>query len=347
MRIAEVSNVIEAVPPLTYGGTEYVVSVVTEKLIERHHEVTLFATGDSKTSARLVAAQPQAFGYAQPVPPLLIETIRIRHLINILHHDSPFDIIHNHIYETLGLLPFLTTPMVTTLHTVLSRPEFQSVLTRPEVQNTFFISISDAQRQPLPNLPYLATIYHGLDPAIFPFNPTPGEYLLFLGRISPDKGPEIAVEVARRTKRKLIVAALIDNPESEYSQKILRLFKESPFVEFIGEVNEQQKKELYKNAYAFLMPIQWEEPFGLVVIEALACGTPVVAFNRGSMPEIITEGKTGFIVTSASAMAEAVDKVSTLSRQACRQHVEKHFTIDRMVTQYEKVFSDLLAQRLP
>jgi glycosyltransferase involved in cell wall biosynthesis len=342
MKIAEIANIIEAVPPIKYGGAELVISTLTEALVKRRHEVSLFATGDSQTKARLVASQPTSIGYS--LPPPLAETFRTRHLVKMVRESSQFDIIHNHILETFALGPFLKRPLVTTLHTDLSQEPEQKILQLPEAQNTFFVSISDSQRRALPSLPYTATIYHGIDVQKFPYREAPGDYLLFLGRITPEKGPEIAVEVAKQTGRRLIIAAKIDNLEAEYTKQTLRLFEETPNVEFIGPVGDAKKKELYANAYAFLMPIQWEEPFGLVVIEALACGTPVVAFERGAMPEIITHGKTGFLVKNTKGMIEALSKISSLSREDCRRSVEQKFTLDRMVTDYEKVFEEVIRQ---
>lgn len=342
MNIAQVANILESVPPSTYGGTEFVVSTITEGLVRRGHSVCLFATGDSKTEGALSATYPTPVGYS--FEPMFLETLHVQHLMNIFRQSKRFDIIHSHFYETLGLLPHLDAPMVFTLHTNLARKGEQQLLTIPETQKVFFVSISDAQRAPLPDLPYIKTIYHGVDAALFPFNDTPEDYLLFLGRINPDKGPEIAVEVARRCNKKLIVAAKVDDPDSDYAKGILKLFDDEPLVEFLGQVNDSQKKELYKNALAFLMPIQWEEPFGLVVIEALACGTPVVAMNRGSMPEIIRDKETGFLVTDVDEMTAAVNKITDIKRGACRHSIEEKFTIDRMVSEYEAVYAEILSK---
>lgn len=340
MKIAEIANILEAVPPRQYGGTEYVVSAVTEGLVSRKHAVTLFATGNSVTKARLESVCDQAIGF-KDINEQEATMLLIRHLANFARQSDKFDVIHNHIMETFALVPYLNKPLLTTLHTDLSRSAEQAILQRSEVQKTFFISISDAQRKSLPNLPYLRTIYHGIPVQEFPFEEKRGEYLVFLGRITPEKGVEIAVEVAQKTGRKLIIAAKVDEPLSEYAKKMLKLFKDSSNVEFIGQVGEE-KKQLLANAYAFLMPIQWEEPFGLVVIEALATGTPVIAFRRGAMPEIIQNGKTGFLVETSQEMADAVSKIKNIDRRECRKVVEQRFTIDRMVSEYEQVFTEVV-----
>lgn len=338
MKIAEISNIREAVPPRQYGGTEYVVSAVTEGLVSRKHAVTLFATGDSVTKAQLESVCDQAVGFKgtnEEEATMLL----IRHLANFARQADQFDLIHNHVLETFALVPYLNKPLLTTLHTDLSRSAEQAILQRSEVQKTFFISISDAQRKSLPNLPYLRTIYHGIPVQEFPFEEKRGEYLVFLGRITPEKGVEIAVEVAQKTGRKLIIAAKVDEPLSDYAKKMLKLFKDSSNVEFMGQVGEE-KKQLLANAYALLMPIQWEEPFGLVVIEALATGTPVIAFKRGSMPEIIQEGKTGFLVKTTQDMVGAISRVADLDRRECRKAVEQRFSIERMVSDYERIFEE-------
>ena len=338
MKIAEISNLGEAVPPRQYGGTEYVISAVTEGLVSRKHAVTLFATGDSVTKAQLESVCDQAIGF-KGINEEEAAMLLIRHLANFARQSDKFDVIHNHILETFALVPYLDKPFITTLHTDLSRSAEQAILQRSEVQKTFFISISDAQRKSLPNLPYLRTIYHGIPVQEFPFEEKRGEYLVFLGRITPEKGVEIAVEVAQKTGRKLIIAAKVDEPLSAYAKKMLKLFKDSSHVEFVGQVGEE-KMQLLANAYAFLMPIQWEEPFGLVVIEALATGTPVVAFQRGSMPEIIQEGKTGFLVKTTQDMVGAISRVVDLDRRECRKVVEQRFSIERMVADYEQVFEE-------
>lgn len=343
MKIAEIANVVESVPPLKYGGTEYVVSIVTEAMVERGHDVTLFASGDSKTKAKLQSVQPRAL--RSSAAPLFIETMVTRQLLNFAKQADQFELIHNHILQTFAVTENSNVPIVTTLHTDLSRPAEQQVLSLPTAKKTFFISISDAQRKGMPDLPYMKTIYHGLDPSLYNINQEPKEYVVFLGRITPEKGVEYAVEAAQKAGCKLIIAAKVDEPKSQYAQKMLNLFKESKHIDFIGEVGEE-KKELLANAKALLMPIQWEEPFGLVVIEALACGTPVIAFKRGSMAEIIIEGETGFLVKDTSEMAEAIKNIQKISRIACRQDIENRFTINQMVNQYERVFEEVIGNNI-
>lgn len=340
MKIAEISNIREAVPPKRYGGTEYVISVVTEGLVDKKHEVTLFATGDSVTGAKLDSVCAKAIGFSD-VSESDAMAILHRHLNNFVRQANNFDLIHNHILETFSLVASIKRPLVTTLHTDLARPVEQTILQQIKGQQIFFISISDAQRKPLPNLPYLRTIHHGIPVNEWPVIERAGGYLVFLGRITPEKGVEIAVETAEKTGMKLIVAAKVDEPLSDYAKKMLKLFKEAPNVEFIGQAGEE-KKQLLANAYALLMPIQWDEPFGLVVIEALATGTPVIAFRRGAMPEIIQNGKTGFLVETSQEMADAVSKIKSIDRRECRKVVEQKFSIDRMVSEYEQVFTEVV-----
>lgn len=340
MKIAEISNIREAVPPRQYGGTEYVISAVTEGLVSRGNEVTLFATGDSVTDARLESVCDRAVGFKDVIDSEVMMLL-IRHLAHFAREANQFDVLHNHILETFALLPYLGKPFITTLHTDLSRAAEQAIFKRPEAQKTFFISISDDQRKALPELPYLRTIYHGIPVLEFPFREVKGSYLVFLGRITPEKGVEVAVETAQKTGRKLIIAAKVDEPLSDYAKKMLAMFNDTPNVEFIGQVGEE-KKQLLANAYALLMPIKWDEPFGLVVIEAMATGTPVIAFNRGAMPEIIQEGKTGFLVKDTQEMVGAVSKIEEIDRRACRKLVEQKFSIERMVADYEKVFEEVI-----
>lgn len=346
MNIAEVANIREAVPPLQYGGTEYVISAVTEGLANKHHTMSLFATGDSKTKAHLEYVCEKSIGFGaipEPEADVLLE----KHMRLFASKANSFDLVHNHILETFTYSSSILPPIVTTLHTDLSRPNEQNVLQTPEAQKEFFISISDNQRKPLPNLPYIRTIYHGIPVQEYPFKEQAGEYFLFLGRITPEKGVEVAVEAAKQAGRKLIVAAKVDEPLTDYAKQMLQLFKDTPCVDFIGQIGGQEKKELLSNAYALLMPIQWEEPFGLVVIEAMACGTPVIAFRRGSMPEIIKENISGFLVDTVKEMAEASGRIKDIKRINCRQQVEQRFSFERMIDDYEKVFIDILSQKNP
>lgn len=342
MKLAEISNIREAVPPRKYGGTEYVISAITEGMVSRNHAVTLFATGDSGTNARLESICDQAIGFTD-INESEATMLLLRHLANFARQADTFDVIHNHILETFALVPYLNKPFVTTLHTDLSHPPEQAILQRPEAQKTFFVSISDAQRKSLPHLPYLRTIYHGIPVREFPFQERQGDSLVFLGRITPEKGVEIAVETARQTGRTLIVAAKVDEPASAYAKKMLKLFHDTPKIEFIGQVGDE-KKQLLANAYAVLMPIQWEEPFGLVAIEALATGTPVIAFRRGAMPEIIQNGNNGFLVETTQEMIDAVKNVANVRRQDCRKTVEQKFSTERMVSEYEVALTDLMKE---
>lgn len=342
MRIAQVSPLYESVPPKAYGGTERVVSFLTEELVRRGHEVTLFASGDSQTAATLVPCCKRALRLGEGY-----HYRTVRHMImfeDVASRASEFDVIHSHAdYDAYPVLSRQPTPFLTTLHGRLDRLEYPLVYGRfPQVP---LVSISDNQRLPLPHLNWLGTVYHGLPLDILPFTAKRGTYLAFLGRISPEKRADRAIEIAERAGMDLKIAAKVDPVDQEYYQEVIRPLIRHPGVEFIGEIKENEKAEFLGNAYALLFPIDWPEPFGLVMIEALACGTPIIAYRRGSVPEVITDGKTGFIVENEDQAVAAVRRVAALSRQRCRQVFEQRFSVSRMAGDYLSLYRRLVEEQ--
>jgi glycosyltransferase involved in cell wall biosynthesis len=346
MRIAQVAPLFESVPPRLYGGTERVVSYLTEELVRQGHEVTLFASGDSVTSAKLVPGCERALWH----DPDCRETLphHVRMLDQVFRAAPRFDVIHFHCdYIHFPLLRYHRTPTVTTLHGMVRRhdlaPLFQAY---PEVP---LVSISNDQRAPLPTANWQATVYHGLPRTLHTFRKDAGEYLLFIGRISPEKRLDRAIEIARRSGRKLKVAAKIYAEDRAYYQSTIKpILRESrSFVEFVGEVGGRDKDELIGRAHALLFPIDWPEPFGLVMIESLACGTPVIAWRNGSVPEIIQPGETGFIVDNMEDAVESVSQVARLRRAGCRASFEERFDATTMASNYERVYHQLVHGPLP
>ena len=341
MRIAQVAPLYESVPPKLYGGTERVVSYLTEELVRLGHEVTLFASGDSHTTARLVAACEKALWHDGNCRETLPHHVRMLDLV--FRQARKFDVIHFHCdYVHFPLLLYCATPAVTTLHGRVNLHDLEPLFSA--CSDAALVSISNDQRRPLPEVNWQATVYHGLPLHLHTFRQKAGDYLLFLGRISPEKRLDRAIEIARRTGRQLIVAAKIyDEDRSYYHNSIEPLLRESKsFVEFIGEVGGRDKDELMGNAYAFLFPIDWPEPFGLVMIESLACGTPVIAWNNGSVPEIISNGVTGFIVDTVDEAVKAVSDIARLDRCACRSAFEQRFDARRMACNYVQVYSRII-----
>jgi glycosyltransferase involved in cell wall biosynthesis len=338
MRIAQVSPLVERVPPVAYGGTERVVAYLTEALIDLGHDVTLFASGDSRTRARLIAAAPHALR----LDPGCLDPLahHIRQLELVARHAASFDVIHFHSgFLHMPLSRRLSTPSLSTLHGRLDVPDLRSLM--DDMRDVPVVSISDAQRQPLAFLNWCGTVHHGLPGQLLPFHPTPQDYVVFLGRISPEKRVDRAIEIARRAGLPLLIAAKVDSADRAYFAETVAPMLNGPGVRFVGEVNDAEKVRLLGQARALLFPIDWPEPFGMVVIEALSCGTPVIAWNHGSIPELIEHGVTGFVVDSIEAAVEAVDRARTLDRAACRHAFETRFESGRMardyVTIYEKV----------
>jgi len=342
VRIAQVAPLYESVPPKYYGGTERVTSYLTEELVRQGHEVTLFASGDSVTTARLVPCTPRSLR-------LDTECIdRLAHhfvmLEQVFREAGQFDIIHFHIdYFHFAWTRREGRPSVTTLHGRLDYPDL--VPLHREYLPMPVVSISDSQREPLPWLNWQATVYHGLPKDLYQFHPEDGKYLAFIGRISPEKRVDRAIEIAKRLGMKLKIAAKIDAVDREYFEKEVEPLFNNSFVEYLGEIGEQEKDEFFGNAYAVLFPINWREPFGLVMIEAMACGTPVIAFRMGSVSEVMKDGVTGFIVEDVDGAVKAVEKIPTVSRQGCRRYFEEHFTATRMALDYLAIYRKLIQEK--
>ena len=339
MKIAQVAPLYESVPPKTYGGTERVVSYLTEELVAAGQDVTLFASGDSETAAKLVPASAQSLRRSGNCIDHMAHHIAM--LDDVMHMAPEFDIIHFHIdYLHFPLSRYCGLPNVTTLHGRLDLPDLVSVY--EHFSDMPVISISMSQRQPLPRVNWVGNVYHGLPADLHAFYPRAGEYLAFLGRISPEKRVDRAIEIAARTGMKLKIAAKIDAVDEQYYESAIKPLMGHPNVEFIGEIGEHEKAEFLGNAYAYLFPIDWPEPFGLTMIEAMACGTPTIAFNCGSVPEVMQNGVTGFIVNDMDEAVTAVEKIASVERTACRKVFEKRFTAGRMADGYLGVYQNLL-----
>jgi glycosyltransferase involved in cell wall biosynthesis len=340
MRIAQIAPLYESVPPQLYGGTERVVSWLTEELVRLGHEVTLFASGDSQTAARLVPACPRALWRDERCRETLPHHVRLMELV--FADVSRFDVLHFHCdYLHFPLLRRQPCASVTTLHGRLHVPDLGALF--EEYAEVPLVSISNDQRRPIPRANWRGTVYHGLPRDLHTFRAGPGDYLAFLGRASPEKGLDRAIGIARRAGMPLKIAAKIYPEERDYFHTTIEPLIEQarPSVEFLGEVGGRAKDEFLGRAHAVLFPIDWPEPFGLVMIEALACGTPVVAFRNGSVPEIIADGVTGFVVQSVEEAVEAVRRVGWLDRTACRQEFEQRFDAARMARDYLDVYRRL------
>jgi glycosyltransferase involved in cell wall biosynthesis len=336
-----VAPLIEPVPPRLYGGTERVVSVLTEEMVRRGHQVTLFASGDSETTAELVPCCPQGLRLDPTVRDTVAYTLV--ELGEVYEYAREFDVIHNHVdYFAFPFARLTTTPTVSTVHGRLDLPEVRQVYGR--FQDQPLVSISHSQRAPLPHGNWVGTVYNGIDLTRFHFRAEPGDYLVFLGRISPEKRPDRAIEIARDLGMRLVLAAKVGAADQEYFEHaIAPMIRECNLVEYVGEVHDQAKDAILGGAYAYLFPIDWPEPFGLTMVEAMATGTPVVAYRAGSVPEVVLDGVTGFVCDTFHALLEAVDQVGTLDRGACRAHVEKCFSPAAMAIGYEQVYDRLLA----
>jgi glycosyltransferase involved in cell wall biosynthesis len=339
MRIAQVSPLYESVPPQTYGGTERVVSFLTEELVHAGHDVTLFASGDSVTAAKLIAITDRSLRLdPDSVDALAHHVLMIE---RVARDAAAFDIVHYHIdYLHFPLSRRSTVPHVTTLHGRLDLKDLQPLY--DEFQDIPVVSISDSQRQPLPQANWRATVHHGLPERLFSKGDG-GDYLLFIGRISPEKRVDRAIEVARRSGLKLRIAAKISDTDEAYFHEEIEPLLAQPFVEYLGEVGDSEKADLIGGAHGMLFLIDWREPFGLVMIEAMACGTPTIAWDAGSVGEVISDGLTGFIVHSVDEAVAAVGRLPSLSRTLIRREFEQRFTAARMASDYIAIYEDLIA----
>lgn len=341
MRIAQVAPLTESVPPKTYGGIERVVSYLTEELVARGHAVTLFASGDSKTSANHVAVIDESLRKSKHQPdPVIYHTLQLAELLNL---QDNFDVVHFHIdvmqYPVWRHVP---TPQLTTMHGRLDLPGLAELFR--EFHDMPVVSISDSQRRPIPDAHWIDTVYNGIPVDRYHFQESPGEYFAFLGRFTPEKGPEAAIEIAKRTNVPLRLAAKIDKVDEAYFAERIKPLLDHPLLEYVGEVADEEKVEFLGNAKALLFPIDWPEPFGLVMAESMACGTPVIAFNRGSVPEVLVDKLTGFVVETVDQAVEAVQQLDSIDRSTCRQHCVDHFSVQAMVDGYEEVYRMLAAE---
>ena len=339
MRIAQVAPLYESVPPKYYGGTERVVSYLTEELVRQGHEVTLFASGDSITKARLVPACRRSLRLDERcVDQMAHHLVMLEH---VFARTADFDIVHFHVdYMHFPLSRRDRITHVTTLHGRLDVPDLVPLY--QEFREMPVISISNGQRQPLPRANWQATVYHGLPAEKYRFRAEPGRYLAFLGRISPEKRVDRAIEIAKQVGMPLKIAAKIDRVDKDYFDLVIAPLLRNSLVEFVGEIGEREKDEFLGNAYALLFPIDWPEPFGLVMIEAMACGTPVVAYRGGAVPELVEHSHNGFVVERLEDAVEAVRQLAQLSRKRCREVFEQRFTARRMAHDYVQQFERLI-----
>ncbi len=343
MKIAQVAPLFESVPPKMYGGTERVVSWLTEELVRQGHDVTLFASGDSVTRAHLVPIRPRALRLDEEckdeLPHITLQLERV------IQASAEFDFVHWHTdFYGFPLMRRMTTPHVSTLHGRLDLPDLIPLY--EEFDDIPVVSISGAQRQPLSWINWQGTVYHGMPKNLLNFCPTPQNYLAFLGRISPEKGVEQAIEIAERVGMPLKIAAKISKADYPYYRESVQpLIDSSPHVEFLGEIDEKDKQGFLGNAFALLFPISWPEPFGLVMIEAMACGTPIVAFPGGSVREVMVEGESGFVVSDVDQAVDAVKRLGTFDRSKCRAVFERRFTAKRMANAYLDIYQRLIEER--
>lgn len=342
----------EAVPPKKYGGTERVVYNLAEELVGLGHDVTLFASGDSQTSARLVSCVPSAIRKLKEAQNARVNVAYtysgLVEAINVLQAEH-FDIVHNHMgWPFFPLKSFVTAPVLTTLHNSLKDDYARSYEERHMYglyKNMPLVGISKSQCKPFPKFNFVGTVYNGIQVERFAFNAKPDDYLLFFGRLSPEKGPTQAIEIAKKTGHRLIMAGKINDFEEEYYHKTLKPLIDGKKISFIGEVGHADKVKLFKNARAVLAPLQWDEPFGLVNIEAMACGTPVITINRGSAPEIIIDKQVGYLCGSVEGMIRRVGDIGKIDRAACRRHVQQHFTARHMAEAYLEIYKKTIGNK--
>ncbi|MBX4191933.1 glycosyltransferase family 4 protein [Candidatus Parcubacteria bacterium] len=342
MKIAQIAPIVERVPPKKYGGTERVVHALTEELVKRGHEVTLFASGDSQTTAKLEPVYPRGLREARMKD---LYGVNFWTLLNIglaYELQDEFDIIHDHMSPfSLPTSNLATTPVVATMHGAFNaenRKLFQTL------RNANIVTISEAQIHSAPTINHAGTVYNGLYMDHYPFGNNPEDYLLYVGRITMEKGTHVAIEVAQQLDRKLIIAAKLDKDDQTYFREYVEP-RLSDRVQWIGEVNEEERNELMSKAKCFLHPVLWREPFGLTLIEAMACGCPVVAYNQGSIPEIIKTGVTGYVVEDIEGMIDSVLAIDSISREECRRYALENFSAKRMADGYIEVYKKLLGEQ--
>lgn len=341
IKIAQVAPLYESVPPKLYGGTERVVSYLTEELVRQGHDVTLFASGDSVTRATLIPVCDQSLRLNKDSQDQLVHHIALLQMI--MDESHQFDVIHYHIdYLHFPLSRLMRLPHVTTLHGRLDIPDLQPLY--KIFRDMPVISITHEQRKPLPDNNWVGNVYHGLPANLFTPSYSPGKYLAFLGRISEEKRVDRAIDIAIRTGIPLKIAAKIDKNDREYYEQQIKPLLDHPLVEYVGEISENEKNEFLGNAIALLFPIDWMEPFGLVMIESLACATPVVAYSKGSVPEVLQHGVSGFIVDNQDDAVKAVQNIGLIDRQECRRIFDERFTAARMAADYINVYKNVLEQ---
>jgi glycosyltransferase involved in cell wall biosynthesis len=347
VRILQLAPLWETVPPPAYGGTEAVVSVLCEELVKRGHDVTLWASGDSKTSAELFSIYSRSLRTATDIADP--QSYALMHAALSLKDADSYDVIHNHIGETVMAMAHLVrTPMLTTMHCLIT-PDTKFIW---DHYDGWYNTISYSEKlnmPPVANNGYAGVVHNGIDVATFPYSEKKDDYLLFLSRISIDKAPHLTVEVAKRLGRRLIIAGKVDpNPvDQEYFNTMVRPLVDGKQIQFVGEADARMKRELYEKAYCLVLPLNWEEPFGLVMAEAMACGTPVVAFRRGAAGEIIVDGETGYLVDNLDEMVDAVRKVDRIDPRRCRRHMEANFGPEHMAEGYLRVYQQIQRQALP
>jgi len=344
MRIAQVAPLTEAIPPKLYGGTERVVYWLTEELVALGNDVTLFASGDSRTSAKLVASWPKALRLDGAIrDPNALHTVMLE---RVRQRADDFDLLHFHLdYYPFSLFARQDTPYITTLHGRLDLPEHQPVF------NTFrsvpLVSISNSQRRPVPQANWVGTIYHGLPENLLTPRPVKPSYLAVLGRIAPEKAIDRAIRIAKRCGIPLKIAAKVDRVDQDYYAQVIRPLLDPPHIEYIGEISDREKSDFLSGAIALMVTIDWPEPFGLVMIESMACGTPVVAFNRGSVPEVVEDNLTGFIVEDETSAVSAVNRIAQLDRRKVRTRFEQRFTARRMAIDYLSAYRSIMLAGAP
>jgi len=340
MRIAQIAPLWIPIPPFTYGGTEFIISLITEELVKRGHEVTLFATGDSKTSARLVPVWQKSLWRAKLNAPHAAFSLLYH---EVLSRQDEFDIIHDHCeFYTAPFSKFLKPPIITTIHHPMHE---EMIILFKKFPNINYVAISKNQRKTAPGINFVKTIYNGIPLERYSFEANPQDYLLWLSKITPQKGLAEAIQVAQKTGKKLLIAGIIPKEEQDYFEYRIQPMIDGKQIQFVGAANFEKKVELFKNARALLYPIKRPEPFGLVVAESMACGTPVIAYKEGSMPELIKDGKTGFLVNSQEEMIAALKKINQINRRDCRRYVGRKFSLQKMVNKYEALYNTILKEK--